>query len=126
MRGIRDEGQAAVEVALVLPLIVLLLLAVVQVTLVARDQILVVHAARAAAREAAVGSPPARVRQVAVASAGGGLQSGRLTVDTHDGDTVTVRVEYRAPTEVPLVGALLPDVAVRANAAMRQETPPEG
>ena len=60
-----DGGQASVELALVLPLVVLLLLAVVQLGLLVRDQILVVHAAREAAREAAVdpaadapGGPP--------------------------------------------------------------------
>ena len=42
----RDRGQSTVEVALLLPFVALLLLAVVQVGLVARDQVLVVHAAR--------------------------------------------------------------------------------
>ncbi len=45
-RGSRDEGQAAVELARVLPLVALVLLALVQAGLVVRDQILVVHAAR--------------------------------------------------------------------------------
>ena len=48
------------ELALVLPLVVALLLAVVQVGLIVRDQVLVVHAAREAAREAAVDPDPAR------------------------------------------------------------------
>ena len=46
----RERGQATVEFALVLPLIVFALLAILQVGLVARDQIAVVHAAREAAR----------------------------------------------------------------------------
>ena len=50
----REGGQATVEVALLLPLLALLLLAVVQVGLVVRDQVLVTHAAREAARAAAV------------------------------------------------------------------------
>jgi Flp pilus assembly protein TadG len=45
-----DRGQATVELALVLPLVAMLTLAIVQVALVARDQNLVTHAAREAAR----------------------------------------------------------------------------
>ncbi len=121
-----DEGQAAVEVALVLPLIVMLLLAVVQVTLVARDQVLVVHAARAGARAAAVDGAPASARHAVLGSASD-LEPGRLDVDqrTFGGAaTTTVRIEvtYRSPTDLPLIGALLPDVHLRANAAMREES----
>jgi Flp pilus assembly protein TadG len=56
-----------VELALVLPLVLLLLLGVVQVGLVVRDQILVVHAAREAAREAAVDPAPGAARRAALA-----------------------------------------------------------
>ena len=35
---------------------------------------------------------------------------------------VTVSVTYLAPTEVPIVGRLLPDVRLVAKAAMRDET----
>lgn len=130
MRGARDEGQASVELALVLPLVVLLLLAVVQVTTVARDQILLVHAARAGAREASVGSSPAAVRRAVVASAGpAGLDPGRIATETgsfgSDDDTVNVRLLYRSPTDAALIGTLLPDVFLRANAAMRREQKPE-
>lgn len=126
----RDEhGQAATEVALVVPLVVLLLLTVVQVTLVARDQVLVVHAAREAAREAAVDPRPAAIRQAAGRAGGSGLKKQRLgTEASHTGGVtaiVTVRVVYQSPTDVPLIGPLLPDIAVRAKAAMRQETPLE-
>ena len=119
-----ESGQAATELALVLPLLALLLLTVVQVALVARDQVLVVHAAREAAREAAVDPRPAQVRQAAL-RAGTGLKPGRLGTETSQTGgvpvIVTVEVAYRAPTDVVLVGPLLPDVALRASAAMRRE-----
>ena len=131
-----EAGQAATELALVLPLLVLLLLAIVQVTLVARVQVLVVHAAREAAREAAVDPRPGAVRGAARRVAGnpdGGAASGlkvrRLDTEmSHTGGApviVTVRVVYRAPTDVPLIGPLLPDIEVRAKASMRQESPVE-
>ena len=58
---LRTRGQATVELALVLPLVVFGLLAILQVGLVVRDQVAVVHAAREAARAASVDpdrSPP--------------------------------------------------------------------
>lgn len=121
-RGRGDGGQAAVELALVLPLVVLVLLVVVQVVAVARDQVLVVHAAREAAREAAVDPDPGRVRRVAAAS---GLNPAALRVDIRGrggpGSRVTVRVDYRCSTDVPLAGALIGDRHLRAAAVMRVE-----
>jgi Flp pilus assembly protein TadG len=123
--GDRDEGQAAVELALVLPLLVGLLLTVVQVVLVARDQILVVHAARAGARHAAVETDVAATRQAVVDAGAGGLDATRLTVAVtpagRTGPVVTATVRYRAPTDVPLVGPLLPDVPLLARASMASE-----
>jgi len=124
-RGAEDGGQAAVEVALVLPLLALLLLLLVQVGLIVRDQVLVVHAAREAARAAAVESGDAAPDRAAMLA--GGLDRKRLdTRVVSDGSRVvgaTVRVEvtYRSPTEVPLVGELLGDPELRATAAMRVE-----
>ena len=55
----RERGQATVEFALVLPLILFGLMAILQVGLVVRDQVAVVHAAREAARAASVDRDPA-------------------------------------------------------------------
>lgn len=118
----RDEGQAATELALVLPLVLLLALLIVQIALVARDQILVVHAAREAAREAAVDPRPASVRKAAIRASG--LKPGGLGTELFLGggsSIVTVRVEYRSPTDVVLIGPLIPDIVVGAKAAMRSE-----
>lgn len=118
-----DGGQAAVELALVLPLVVVILLVVVQVGLVVRDQILVVHAAREAAREAAVDGAADAPKRAAVA--GSGLADDRLSVTSVGrgpaGSRVRVEVRYRAPTAVPLVGAALGDVTLEAAATMRVE-----
>ena len=127
MPRLDEQGQAATELALVLPLLVLLLLALVQVTLVARDQVLVVHTAREAAREAAVDPRPAAVRQAARRAGGAGLKPERLGTETRQIGgapvTVTVAVAYQAPTDVPLIGPLVPDIEVRSTATMRRETP---
>ena len=54
----RQRGQATVEFAFVLPLLLLAAMAIIQVGLVVRDQMGVVHAAREAAREASVDPDP--------------------------------------------------------------------
>lgn len=118
-----ERGQAAVELALALPLLALLALAVLQVALVARDQVLVTHAAREAAREAAVAGDPGAARRGALA--GARLEPGRLGVDTAGradaGSRVTVTLTYRSPTDVPVVGRLVGDVRLRASVTMRVE-----
>jgi len=123
MPGHRERGQTSVELVLALPVLALLLLLIVQVGLVVRDQVLLVHAAREAAREAAVASDRNAARRGALA--GARLEPGRLTVETEGrkgpGSRVTVRLSYRSPTEVPLVGALLGDVHLSATATMRVE-----
>jgi hypothetical protein len=119
----RQRGQATVEVALLLPLLALLLLAVVQVGLVVRDQVLVTHAAREAARAAAV-DPRAEVAR-AGAEAAADLDPGRLEVrldgDTTPGGRLTAVVRYRSPTAVPLIGPLVGDRTLTARATMRVE-----
>lgn len=119
----RERGQATVELALVLPLAVLMALIVVQLGVVAKDLLLVHHAAREAARAAAVEPTQAAARAAAVGSTS--LDPGRVSVSLEGGgstgDRTTAIVVYRAPTSVPLIGPLLPDVTLRAGVTMRVE-----
>ncbi len=111
------------EVALALPVLAIALLLVVQVALVARAQILVVHAAREGARAAAVDDRAGAVGRAARATPG--LRPSRLRVASSEragtGTTVRVTVRYSAPTEVPLVGLLVGDPELSASVAMRVE-----
>ena len=120
------RGSAAVELALVLPLALLAALALVQVGLVAKDSLVVIQAAREGAREAAVTSDEARIREAALRG-GGGLPEDRTEVEVVRagtvGDPVTVVVRYRAAMVVPFVEWLFPDeVTLSATGTMRQET----
>lgn len=121
-----DDGQASVELALLLPVVVLLLLAVLQVGLLARDVVLVTHASREAARAAATDPDPGAARVAATSSSG--LDGDRLAVAVSDrgtaGSRVRVELTYRAETRVPLIGALLGDRTIRSSATMRVEWPP--
>lgn len=115
----KEGGQATVELALVLPLLVLGLLAVLQVGLVVRDQLGVVHAAREAARAASVHRDSSRAVQAARRS----LPGARVEVGRRPsvGEHITVTVRYRSHTDLPLVGVLFPDPELHAASTMRVE-----
>lgn len=116
------RGQATLELALVLPLVLAIALLVVQMGLVVRDQQLVVNAAREGARSAATDPTLAAARQAAVNS--GDLDGDRLTVAlTTDATTVTVTATYRSTTEVPLIGPLVGDVTMTESVTMVREAP---
>jgi hypothetical protein len=88
---------------------------------IVRDQLAVQLAAREAARAAAVtvssdvSAQRAATRAIALTP---------LTVVTRlSADTVTVTVTHLTHTDVPLIGALLPDITVTAEATMALEPP---
>jgi Flp pilus assembly pilin Flp len=119
-RSRRDaSGQATVEFALLLPLVAMLAVGIVQVAIIVRDQILTVHAAREAVRVASV---DANIEHVRAASArvlpGAHVEIG---VRPNIGEPITVSVHFRAQTNVPLLGALIPDVTLQAAASMVTE-----
>jgi hypothetical protein len=120
--GIRrrpDAGQTTAELALIFPVVMLLALVLVQATLVLRDGLALTSAAREAARAASVDPDAARAERAATrVLPGSKVESGpRPAV----GELLTVRVTYRSPTAVPLVGPLLPDPLLVARATMRVE-----
>ncbi|MGI9603553.1 MAG: TadE family protein [Acidimicrobiales bacterium] len=120
MSGRRDEGQATVELALVLPVVAMLVLAIVQFTVVGHAEVVTVHAAREGARAAAVGGSDADVRAAVLRQSG--LPGGRVQVSiTRSADAVAVEVRYVQATDIALVGPLVGDVAHVAAATMRRE-----
>jgi len=125
--GRLERGSAVVEFALVLPVLLLLCLALVQVGLLARDQLLLVQAARAGSRQAVVDPEDDAVRSAALQAAPG-LDPTRVevTVDRTGGlgQPVEVTVGYEAMIALPLAGLFFPsEVRLEASTAMRQEFP---
>jgi Flp pilus assembly protein TadG len=117
----QDAGQAAVEFAIALPLVVVLVLGIIQIVLVARDQIAIELAARDGARAAAVAAD-------ATSAADRGARSATtlrpLEVATSVGaQGVTVTVSHTNTTGVPLIGALIGDVELTASVTMAREPP---
>lgn len=125
MRTGRDQrGQATAELALLMPFVLILVLAVAQIVVIWRTELLVTHAARAAVRAATVTSDLAEIRQAAASAEG--LDPDRLNVVVVErgdpGDTVTVRVGYGPVDGVPIVGLVTRTIIVSASASMLVES----
>jgi Flp pilus assembly protein TadG len=124
-RGAGERATATVEFALVLPLVLIMVLALLQVGLFVKDQLVVEECARAGARQAAVSSDDASVRSAATEAAVS-LDTDELSVTVARaggvGTAATVTVTYTDAIAVPLVTWLFPPtVALHASAVMRQE-----
>lgn len=114
-----ESGQSTAEFALLLPFVVLLLLSIVQVALIVREQVQLTYATREVARQASVSPDLSRAQQ-----------SGRkvnpdanfqISRPAKIGEHVEVRARDKFATRVPMVGVLFPDVALSAYASMRVE-----
>ncbi len=119
----REEGQASVELALLLPIIVLVVLMVLEIGLTGRDIVRVTHASREAARAAATDAAPGAARRAAIASSGLNPDRVEVTVSGRagPGSRVKVTIAYDLPTSIPLVGALIGHRTLRSTATMRVE-----
>ena len=98
-------------------------LVLVQTGVLVRDHILVVHAAREAARAAAVTPTTEAARSAAVAATD--LNPRRLVVDTSGnrttGGRLRVIVSYRTQPSVPVVGKLFPKLTIQEQLTIRVE-----
>lgn len=108
-----------VELALCLPLVFALVLLVAQVGLVVSDHLLAQHAAREAARAASVSAAPGAAGRAAAAYV---APTAVVSITTTAG-VVVASVRLRSRTDVPLIGAVLPDVVIVATATMAREPP---
>lgn len=117
----REVGAAAVELALVLPLVIVLLLAVAEVAVVARTQLEIVNAAREGARVAAVSPEPADAVAAARAAIGERAADARIAVTRPQvvGEPARVEIALRHRLAPFLFGGA--GIELRATAAMRVE-----
>ena len=116
-----EKGQAAVEVALTLPLLVVLAAVLIDVAVVASQQVAVVEAARAAARAAAVG-PDADATATARAAAPG-LAADRLEVAVRREPAVaTAEVRFRTKPASVLLGRFIPSLELTATEKFPRES----
>ena len=119
----QERAQATVEFALVLPLVFLVMLVGVDVAVVTRDAVRVEHAAREAARSAAVDGDASLARATALRQLGP-----NATVDVllaPPGGTVTATVRFDVADHLALMGKIRPNLSVSATIHMRREGDPE-
>ena len=120
-----QRGQSTVEVALCLPVVMLLVGALVQVGIVEIDQARLWHAAREVARVAVVEPDPERAEEVARSL---GLAPVDVDIDPpavyrRIGEPLTVSLSFHPTAGVPFVAKLFQGVTLRARATMRIEQP---
>jgi Flp pilus assembly protein TadG len=114
MAAVRDErGQTAVEFALVAPILLVILLAVIQVGVALHDYVTLTDAARAGARQAIVArfhNGDLTAANQAVRNSAASLDQSKLGVSITDpawstsGSLVTVTTTYPYSIDIPLLG----------------------
>jgi Flp pilus assembly protein TadG len=108
-----ESGQAAVEFALVVPILLVFLLAIIEVGIAFSHYVTLTDAARVGARKAITvrigGTTPDDSAQ-AVRDAAGGLDQSQLEVSVDDpdwstsGSQITVTASYPYTFDIPLLG----------------------
>lgn len=122
------RGQAMVELAIVLPILLLLIMGIIDFGRIYHGYLAVTTAAREGARQAAIGATDAEVEQMAVAAAAP-LEATALTVQVSPGESgrypgtaITVEVHYSLPVLTPIVQKMLPNpFTVTGQAVMKKE-----
>lgn len=112
----RDHGQATVEFALILPLIVGVIALIVQITIISVSRLEVVDETRHVARIASLAEDPR-----AAASSSLPIGSASLVHVVYDESSVTVTVSRRVDTDVPIIGRFIPTVEVQSRLVMTRE-----
>ena len=115
-RSLPESGQATVEIALVMPLIIGLLIIILNVGLVVRDQLAVWHAAGAGARAASISPDSPDVVQQAV-EAEVQLRPLHLQI-VRDGDLITVEAKYPRTFGLWLISSIAPPLTLSATVTM--------
>ena len=126
-----EKGASAVEFALVLPVLVLLVFGIVQFGILFYDYISITHAAREGVRWAALHELEINVKQKTIDAAPSlnpSIAASDITVSnpapTNDdqGEPVTVTVLYTVPIDLPLMQTFLgSSVALTSAATQRIE-----
>ncbi|NHM27272.1 pilus assembly protein [Desulfofundulus sp. TPOSR] len=121
-----QKGQAMVELALLLPVLLLILGGIIEFGRIFHAYLVITGASREGARVAVVGETYDGVREKVIASAPS-LDANSLDVLLEPesygrGDMLTVTVTYPVDLVIPLISALLPDpFTIKAATTMRVE-----
>jgi len=123
-----QKGQSLVEFAMILPLLLLLVMAIIEFGIMLNSYLAINNAAREGARAGIVGSSSTEIQNMII-SASPGLDAGDLTIaitpddgSRRAGDTLTVKVTYNYHFTIPILSSILNNaVSFNAQVSMRIE-----
>ena len=127
MKFFREDGQSLVELALVLPLLLIMLLGTVELGRVFHAYIVVTQASREAARSAAIGMTDVEIETVVkdnTSSLGNNVMINITPLESERkiGSNVKVEVDYAVDLIAPFAAVILTDpFPVRGSTSMRME-----
>ncbi len=125
---LNNRGQSVVETAIILPIILVLLMGMFELSRIFGSYLLINYVSRESARMAAVGRTDAEVVQnVYSKSALLNLENVQIVIEPgqsrrRTGDNVSVRIRYRITIYAPIVQSIIPNpFNMEANTVMRVE-----
>lgn len=110
-----EQGQALLEFALVLPILLLLVFGIIEFGIIFFDNLVITQAAREGARVGVVGGSDTEIRGIVEQSAGSlDLSRMQIVIDPDQsgrsrGDSLKVEVYYNVPILTPIMGQLIPN-----------------
>jgi Flp pilus assembly protein TadG len=129
MKVLKDQkGQALVEFAVILPLLLLLIMGIIEFGLMLNSYLTVRNVSREGARAGIVGSTNAEIENTII-STSPNLEESKLTINItptegsrKSGDTLTVQLTYKYELIVPIISSLLGnEIDLKAQTSMRIE-----
>lgn len=123
----KEKGQSAIEFALVLPVILIIILVIIQSGIVVNAQLIITHAAREGARDGSVTNDNFKIMS-SIRNSTGTLNQEMLSISISPssgrriGDYITVNIKYRPPLVIPIIRSFFPDsICLKSSATMRIE-----
>jgi Flp pilus assembly protein TadG len=122
-----QKGQALVEFALILPILMLVVMAILQFGMMLNSYLTIENASREGARSGIIGSSDDEIEQLIISTAPN-LDPSKLTVSItpkegfrKSGDTLTVNVSYNYELVVPIISSIVENVVLNGQTSMRVE-----
>ncbi|MEW5953326.1 MAG: TadE/TadG family type IV pilus assembly protein [Bacillota bacterium] len=123
-----NRGQSLVEMALVLPLLIIILFGIIEFGRVFHSYLIITHASREGARVGVVGQSNTDIKQQIQDAAPLNLDKLTITITPSEqqartpGVPLTVSVGYQVDLFTPILGSILPNpVLLQARTTMRME-----
>ncbi|MHB8513028.1 MAG: TadE/TadG family type IV pilus assembly protein [Actinomycetota bacterium] len=115
------------ELAIVLPLIAIAMLAIVQVSLLVWDELRILHGAREGARVLSITNDPSKASDAVLSAAALDKNRTTITIEPSNrpaGSSASVSISYKAPVVVPFMDQFTGPFTLTTTIQMRMERDP--